>query len=99
MTYKELETKINNILNDESITDKAKTIVSYIKVIEYSTTIFDVTLLPIADAEGVPVDNSERHISVYGDELTNDGDNYVILKDKEIVFQCPSSLVMSASRR
>lgn len=29
MTYKELETKINNILDDESITDKAKTIVSY----------------------------------------------------------------------
>ena len=99
MTYKELETKINNILNDESITDKAKTIFISFQVIEDSTTIFDVTLLPIADAEGVPVDNSERHISVYGDELTNDGDNYVILKDKDIVFQCPSSLVMSASRR
>lgn len=99
MTYKELETKINNILTDDTITDKAKTIVSYIKVIEDSTTIFDVHLLPISDADGNPVKDSERDVAVFGDELTTDGDNYIILKDNQVVFQCPSGLVMHVTRR
>jgi len=99
MTYKELETKINNILTDDTITDKAKTIVSYIKVIEDSSTIFDVHLLPISDADGNPVKDSERDVAVFGDELTTDGDNYIILKDSQVVFQCPSGLVMHVTRR
>ena len=99
MTYKELENKINAILSNDEITDKAKYIVDTIKLIEDSSTIFDVHLLPISDADGNPVKDSERDVAVFGDELTTDGDNYIILKDSQVVFQCPSGLVMHVTRR
>ena len=99
MTYKELENKINTILSNDEITDKAKYIVDTIKLIEDSSTIFDVHLLPISDADGSPVKDSERDVAVFGDELTTDGDNYIILKDSQVVFQCPSGLVMHVTRR
>ena len=93
MTYDELEKVINSTISDNSIKDKAKSIVSKVKELENISSYYEIHFLPIYGSEGEQVNKANSIISVYGDSVAYSETQISIYKDNKVVFTCSPSLV------
>ena len=92
MTYDELKNTIDSVLANNAITDKSKEIIKHIKLMEDSSTKYEIVFLPITDSDGDRVGPSS--LSVIGDDIKLVDGIYFIYKDNFIIFSVDSSLVM-----
>ena len=93
MTYEELEKVINSTISDNSIKDKAKSIVSKVKELENISSYYEIHFLPIYDADGEQVNKANDIIHIYGDSVAYSDTQISICRDSKVVFTCSSSLV------
>ena len=92
MTYNELKNTIDSVVANNAITDKSKEIIKYVKLMEDSSSKYEIVFLPITDSNGDVVGPST--LSVIGDDIKLAEGIYFIYKDNFIVFSVDSSLVM-----
>lgn len=93
MTYEELEKVINSTISDNSIKDKAKSIVSKVKELENISSYYEIHFLPIYDADGEQVNKANDIIPIYGDSVAYSDTQISICRDNKVVFTCSPSLV------
>ena len=93
MTYEELEKVINSTISDNSIKDKAKSIVSKVKELENISSYYEIHFLPIYDADGEQVNKANDIIHIYGDSVAYSDTQISICRDSKVVFTCSPSLV------
>ena len=93
MTYEELEKVIDSTILDNSIKDKAKSIVSKVKELENISSYYEIHFLPIYDADGEQVNKSNDIIPIYGDSVAYSETQIAIYRDNKAVFTCSPSLV------
>ena len=92
MTYNTLLSTINNVLDDNSIQDKAKEILRQVKITQDSEQTFTIKFLPVTDGNGDRV--SPDTITVVGDSVQLENDTYFIYMDNSVAFSVPAELIM-----
>ena len=92
MTYNTLLSTINNVLDDNSIQNKAKEILRQVKIAQDSEQTFTIKFLPVTDGNGDRV--SPDTITVVGDSVQLENDTYFIYMDNSVAFSVPAELIM-----
>lgn len=96
MTYTALKNTIDSVLANNAITDKSSEIIKHIKLMEDSSTKYEIVFLPITDSDGDRV--SPTSLTVLGDDIKLADGIYFIYQDNAIVFSVDSQMVLYISK-